>query len=155
MSVGSLKEDETAKAITEKAKAMTEEENTLTEAANTITEAGNTITEAGNTILEFIFFLVLLIIPLILYFTNITVDSNAKMREEVLFRETIQIIKSGDNFWDSISVANRFLSLHNSDGILKISCLAGDCPVAGSRMKVVLQGKKNLFEETLIGRRWG
>ena len=148
MSVGSLKEDETAKAITEKAKAMTEEENTITEAANTITEA-------GNTILEFIFFLVLLIVPLILYFTNITVDSNAKMREEVLFRETIQIIKSGDNFWDSISVANRFLSLHNSDGILKISCLAGDCPAAGSRMKVVLQGKKNLFEETLIGRRWG
>ena len=106
LSVGSLKEDETAKAITEKAKAMTEEENTITEAANTITEA-------GNTILEFIFFLVLLIIPLILYFTNITVDSNAKLREEVLFRETIQIIKSGDNFWDSISVAKRFLSLHN------------------------------------------
>ena len=148
LSLTSLTEVEAERAITESRKVNIEVEKP-------ITEADNTIAEAGNTILEFIFFLVLLIVPLILYFTNITVDSNAKMREEVLFRETIQIVKSGDNFWESIGVANRFLSLHNLDGILKISCLAGDCPAAGSRMKVVLQGKKNLFEETLIGRRWG
>ena len=113
------------------------------------------VAENGSAILEFILFLTLLIIPLIIFFTNVTLKSNEVMREEVLFREIIKIIKSGNNFTNSISIANRFLSLHNSTGILYVSCIAGDCPAKESRMSVVLRTRNNLREETLHGGRWG
>lgn len=114
----------------------------------------NSLRESGNSIVEFISFLLLTIVPLFSFFSWMTIESNNRLREEEIFHEAIRIVKSGDNFSQSVGIANRYLTLHNSDGALQVICLAGDCPRRGSRIQVrFIKGPRTL-ESTFDGGLW-
>lgn len=111
--------------------------------------------ESGNAIIEFILLFVLLIFPLFSYFSLVTVQSNVQMRDEEILREVTQIIKSGENLADSVSIANRYLIFQNSSLRLQASCLVGTCPNRGSRTRVSLQNQDGSLETIIEGNNWG
>lgn len=111
--------------------------------------------ESGNAIIEFILLFVLLIFPLFSYFSLVTVQSNVQMRDEEIFREVTQIIKSGENLAYSVSIANRYLILQGSSLRLQASCLVGTCPNRGSRTRVSLHNQIRSLETIIEGNNWG
>lgn len=111
--------------------------------------------ESGNATLEFIGLLLLLGLPMITYFSQISRDSIEELMNQEVFREVTQIIKYGEDFSESISVARRFLTLHNSQFELVVTCEIGDCPKRGSKIKVILRSQKTVIEGSFGGSQWG
>lgn len=110
--------------------------------------------EKGNAIIEFISFLLLTIVPVITFFSWTTKEANLRLREEELFYEVIRIVKSGHDFSQSVSIANRYLTLHNSSGALFAKCIAGDCPHRGSRMQISFINGSRSFKTIIDGGSW-
>lgn len=110
--------------------------------------------ENGNVIVEFIAFLSLFLLPLIIFFSQVTADSVSKLRDEEIFREIAQIISSGDDFAQSISVSKRYLTLHNSLISFEAFCISGLCPRRGSLMKINFEGTRSRFEIVVQGGQW-
>jgi hypothetical protein len=110
--------------------------------------------ENGNSIVEFISFLLLALVPIFSFFSWMTIESNQRLRDNGIFHEVIRIVKSGDELSQSIGIANRFLTLHNSDGALYVRCLAGNCPHRGSQIQVRYINGKRTYETTVVGGLW-
>jgi hypothetical protein len=110
--------------------------------------------ENGNTVLEFLFFLTLFLLPITIFFSQTTTQSIRALREEEMFREVVQILKSGEDFAHSVSISRRFLTLHNSSQELEVRCISGACPRRGSLMKITLSGGGERLEAFLEGGRW-
>ena len=113
------------------------------------------VSESGNTTIEFIGFLLLLVLPLVTYFVQITHRSIMEQSNREILREVIQIVRTGDDFNTSISIAQRYLSLHDSQSQILVSCVSGDCPKRGSTMRVYLKSQGLSLESTFRGSRWG
>lgn len=113
------------------------------------------VSESGNTTIEFIGFLLLLVLPLVTYFVQITHHSIMEQSSREILREIIQIVKTGDDFNTSISIAQRYLSLHDSQSQMLVSCVSGDCPKRGSIMRIYLKSGGLSLESTFRGSRWG
>lgn len=113
------------------------------------------VSETGNTTIEFIGFLLLLVLPLVTYFVQITHHSIMEQSSREILREIIQIVKTGDDFNTSISIAQRYLSLHDSQSQMLVSCVSGDCPKRGSIMRIYLKSGGLSLESTFRGSRWG
>jgi len=113
------------------------------------------VSESGNTTIEFIGFLLLLVLPLVTYFVQITHRSIMEQSSREILREIIQIVKTGDDFNTSISIAQRYLSLHDSHSQMLVSCVSGDCPKRGSIMRIYLKSGGLSLESTFRGSRWG
>lgn len=112
------------------------------------------IEEKGNAIVEFITFLLLAILPMFTFFSWVTLDSQHRLRDEEIFHEVIRIVKNGDVLSQSTSIANRYLTLHNSSGELFVSCLIGDCPHRGSRIQIRYIIGRRTLETTFDGGQW-
>jgi hypothetical protein len=112
------------------------------------------IQEKGNSIIEFISFLLLAILPIFTFFSWMTAESNQRLKDEEMFHEVIRIVKSGDVLSQSVGVANRYLTLHNSHGALFVTCLYGDCPRRGSRIQIRLINGPRTLETTFDGGQW-
>ena len=113
------------------------------------------VSESGNTTIEFIGFLLLLVLPLVTYFAQITHRSIMEQTSREILREIIQIVKTGDDFKNSISIAQRYLSLHDSQSQMLVSCASGDCPKRGSTMRIYLKSGGLSLKSTFRGSRWG
>ena len=111
--------------------------------------------ESGNTTLEFIGFLILLGLPIMTYFAQLSHNASEELSNQELFREVRQIIKTGEDFNQSITVAKRYLTLHNSRLELVVTCISGDCPKRESTMKLVLKSQKFVLEGVFSGSQWG
>lgn len=109
------------------------------------------VSETGNTTIEFIGFLLLLVLPLVTYFVQITHHSIMEQSSREILREIIQIVKTGDDFNTSISIAQRYLSLHDSQSQMLVSCVSGDCPKRGSIMRIYLKSGGLSLESTFRG----
>ena len=110
--------------------------------------------EVGSAVVEFISLMLLLILPVITYFTLSTVKSQQTIQDKRIFREISSIMNSGTNFQESFSLAQRYLSLESSGSALKVSCLSGDCPHRESVMRIILTTPSSLISATIIGGKW-
>lgn len=110
--------------------------------------------EAGSAVFEFISLLVLLILPVITYFTLSTVKGEQTIREKRIFREISTIMRSGTNFQESFNLARRFLTLESPESSLNVSCLSGNCPHRESVMRIRLTTATSTFVATIRGGRW-
>ena len=125
-------------------------ENSLNE--NSLNE--NYVGEKGNAIVEFISFLLLAIVPLFAFFSWTTTEATLRLRDEEIFHEVTRIIKGGDNLSQSVGIANRYLTLHNSNGSLFVECLVGDCPHRGSEIQILLINGPRQFKTIFEGGLW-
>jgi len=110
--------------------------------------------EVGSAAFEFISLLVLLILPVITYFTLSTVKGEQTIREKRIFREISAIMRSGTNFQESFNLAKRFLTLESPESSLNVSCLSGECPHRESVMRIRLTTATSTFVATIRGGKW-
>lgn len=92
--------------------------------------------EQGSVIVEFISLLILLIIPLFAYFTTVTVKSLSQQKDEEVFREVIQIVRSERTLQAAAYLSQRYLTLRGNEGAIALSCKSGDCPHRGSVVQI-------------------
>ena len=110
--------------------------------------------EVGSAVFEFISLLVLLIFPVMTYFTLSTVKSEQTIREKRIFREISAIVSSGTNFQESLNLAKRFLTLEIPESSFNVSCLSGDCPHRESVMRIRLTTATSTYVATIRGGKW-
>ena len=107
--------------------------------------------EEGSALVEFISLMILLLIPIVSYFTSLTVETNNQMSQERVLREVSEIIRTGSDFHESISLVKRYLSLHDSTSTISIICLSGDCPHRESVMEIELRNSKGAMKRMVRG----
>lgn len=110
--------------------------------------------EEGSALVEFISLMLLLLLPIVTYFSLLTVETTEKIREDRILREVVEIIRTGGDFQESVALAERFLSLQESRSRLFIYCLSGDCPHRESVMKIELRNSESSMERIVRGGKW-
>ncbi len=110
--------------------------------------------EEGSAVVEFISLICLLIMPVLLYFTLVTVKASSAFKEDEILREVSEIVKSTGDFHESKSLAQRYISLQGGKSSLSMRCVAGDCPHRGSVMMLELRTAGRITHRTVLGGNW-
>lgn len=110
--------------------------------------------EEGSAVVEFISLMILLIIPVVFYFTLITIKAGGSLKDGSILREVSEIIKSVSDFQESNSLAQRYISLRSGESSLVISCISGDCPHRDSVMNIELRTAGRITNRIIKGGKW-
>ena len=110
--------------------------------------------ENGSVVVEFIGLLLLLILPLVSYFTVVAVHASSLHKDKEIFREVIQIFRSESSTQEAANLADRYLVLRGVSGSITVSCKSGNCPQSDSVIEIQWRQPSRVLLSTVKKGNW-